>query len=70
LQGGAIALSLKPTKKERTLSDMNRFVLSLCFYNDNRMSKLSNFDSKSVICHQFSKKKTVDFRCNDCSTKA
>jgi hypothetical protein len=22
------------------------------------MSKLSNFDSKSVICHQFSKKKT------------
>ena len=34
------------------------------------MSKLSNFDGKSVICHQFSKKKTVDFRCNDCSIKA
>jgi len=38
--------------------------------NDNRKSKFVNFDGKSLICQQVSKKKLVDFCCNDIVAKS
>jgi len=39
------------------------------YYNDNRKSKFTNFDGKSLICIQFSPRKTVDFCFNECASQ-